>query len=114
MTWATAIWPASATQRSRRPNIDRLASEGIRLTDWYAPAPVCSPSRAGLLTGRNPNRFGVYDWIPARHPMHMGSGEITIAQILHDGRLRHRPFRQMALQRFLQFTQAAATGRPGF
>jgi len=64
------------------PALDRLAAEGIRLTDCYAAAPVCSPSRAGLLTGRNPNRFGVYDWIPARHPMHLGRGEITIAQLL--------------------------------
>jgi len=40
------------------PNIDRLASEGIRCTDGYAAFPVCSPSRAALLTGRYPARFG--------------------------------------------------------
>jgi len=66
----------------KSPNLDRLASEGVRLTDCYAAAPVCSPSRAGLLTGRNPNRFGVYDWIPARHPMHLGRSEVTIAELL--------------------------------
>ncbi len=66
----------------KTPTLDRLAAEGIRLTSCYAAAPVCSPSRSGLLTGRNPNRFGVYDWIPARHPMHLGRGEITIAQLL--------------------------------
>ena len=46
------------TQAIETPNIDQLASSGIRLTDFYASAPVCSPSRAGLLTGRYPLRSG--------------------------------------------------------
>lgn len=66
----------------RTPNLDRLASQGIRLTDCYSSAPVCSPSRVGLLTGRTPSRVGVYDWIPGNHPMHMGRNEITVAQLL--------------------------------
>jgi len=41
------------------PHIDRLAREGMRLTQFYASAPVCSPSRAGLLTGRYPLRSGI-------------------------------------------------------
>ncbi len=41
------------------PHIDALASEGIRLTAFYASAPICSPSRAGLLTGRYPLRSGI-------------------------------------------------------
>jgi uncharacterized sulfatase len=41
------------------PHIDRLAAEGMRLTQFYASAPVCSPSRAGLLTGRYPLRSGI-------------------------------------------------------
>ncbi|HUX59322.1 MAG TPA: sulfatase-like hydrolase/transferase [Bacteroidales bacterium] len=45
------------------PNLDKLASEGIKLTNFYSAAPVCSPSRAGLLTGRSPNRAGIYDFI---------------------------------------------------
>lgn len=68
--------------RIRTPHLDRLAGQGIRLTSCYSAAPVCSPSRAGLLTGRNPNRFGVYDWIPGRSPMHMGRDEITVAKLL--------------------------------
>src|SRR5437773_2542086 len=50
------------------PNLDGLAAQGLRLTDCYAAAPVCSPSRAGLLTGRTPSRIGIYSWIPAAHP----------------------------------------------
>lgn len=44
----------------RTPSLDRLANEGQRWTDFYAPAPVCSPSRGALLTGRLPNRTGLY------------------------------------------------------
>lgn len=45
------------------PNLDGLAENGIRFTSFYSAAPVCSPARAGLLTGRSPNRAGIYDWI---------------------------------------------------
>ena len=41
------------------PNIDKLAAEGARFTQFYAPSPLCSPSRAGLLTGRTPYRTAV-------------------------------------------------------
>jgi len=43
----------------RTPHIDRLAEEGVRFSDWYANSPVCSPSRAALLTGRYPGNAGV-------------------------------------------------------
>ena len=66
----------------KTPHLDQLALDGVRLTDCYAAAPVCSPSRSGLLTGRIPNRLGVYDWIPANSPMHLQSQEITIATLL--------------------------------
>ena len=64
------------------PNLDRLAAEGIRFTDFYSTAPVCSASRAGLLTGRIPTRIGVYDWIPANNAMHLLKTETTIATVL--------------------------------
>jgi arylsulfatase A len=64
------------------PHLDRLAAQGMKLTDCYASAPVCSPSRAGLLTGRTPNRLGIYDWIPGGHAMHMKKEERTIATLL--------------------------------
>jgi arylsulfatase A len=76
----------------RTPNLDRLAAEGLRLTAWYSAAPVCSPSRVGLLTGRDPNRAGVYDWIPAagqsgsrdagRHQTHLRRDEVTLPALL--------------------------------
>ncbi|HUG91513.1 MAG TPA: sulfatase-like hydrolase/transferase [Planctomycetaceae bacterium] len=76
----------------RTPNLDRLAADGLRLTSWYSAAPVCSPSRVGLLTGRDPNRAGVYDWIPAvghggsraegRHQVHLRREEVTLPALL--------------------------------
>jgi len=48
----------------KTPHLNQLAADGIRFTSFYSAAPVCSPSRVGLMTGRNPNRAGVYDWIP--------------------------------------------------
>ncbi|MBT7255380.1 MAG: sulfatase-like hydrolase/transferase, partial [Planctomycetaceae bacterium] len=50
----------------RTPNIDRLASQGMRFTDAYAACAVCSPTRAAVMTGRWPGRVGVTDWIRAR------------------------------------------------
>ena len=48
------------------PNIDRLATEGMRFTQSYAAAAICSPSRAALMTGKYPARMGITDWIYAR------------------------------------------------
>lgn len=45
------------------PNLDRLAAEGVRATDFYVAWPACTPSRGALLTGRYPQRNGLYDMI---------------------------------------------------
>jgi arylsulfatase A len=66
----------------RTPRLDQLAREGWRLTQCYAAAPVCSPSRAGLMTGRTPQRLGIIDWIPPGSPMHLRSSEQTVATLL--------------------------------
>jgi len=68
----------------KTPNLDMLAAEGMRLTDCYAAAPVCSPARAGILTGRTPYRCGIYDWIPNNAPMHLRRQEITVATLLRN------------------------------
>lgn len=46
------------------PNLDRLASQGIRFTQAYASSAVCSPNRAAILTGKYPARLHITDWIP--------------------------------------------------
>ena len=74
------------------PNLDKMAKDGILFTDFYSTAPVCSPSRVGLMTGRSPNRAGVFDWIPegravrpdAREQVHMRDSEITIPKLLKE------------------------------
>jgi len=47
------------------PNLDRLASQGMRFTNAYAACAVCSPTRAAVMTGRYPGRVGITDWIRA-------------------------------------------------
>ena len=68
----------------KTPNIDQLATQGVRFTQFYAPAPLCSPSRAGMLTGRTPYRTGIRSWIPDGQDVHLGENEITIANLLRD------------------------------
>lgn len=60
------------------PNLDRFAAEGIRCTAGYTTAPQCSPSRAGLLTGRYQQRIGI-DTIP---DMPLGTDEVLIPEML--------------------------------
>ncbi len=64
------------------PNLDRLAREGVRFTDFYVAQPVCSASRAALLTGCYPNRIGIHGALGpgARHGIH--SNEVTIAEVV--------------------------------
>ncbi|NQV36290.1 MAG: sulfatase-like hydrolase/transferase [Phycisphaeraceae bacterium] len=64
------------------PHIDQLAKDGMRFTEYYAPAPNCSPSRTGLLTGRFPFRVGMYSYRNKNTPMHLPDSEVTIAEVL--------------------------------
>ncbi len=64
------------------PNLDGLAEKGIRFTDFYAAAPNCSPSRAGLLTGKSPAILGMYNYRPPGHPIHLRDEEVTLAEVL--------------------------------
>jgi arylsulfatase len=64
------------------PNIDRLASEGMRFTNFYAAQAVCSASRAGLLTGCYPNRIGISGALMPWAKIGISNQEMTIAQLL--------------------------------
>lgn len=66
----------------RTPHLDQLARDGVKFTDCYSASPVCSPSRAGLMTGRTPNRLGIRDWIPPQSGIFLRPAEITVAQLL--------------------------------
>lgn len=66
----------------RTPNIDRLASEGTRFTQFYSANPVCSPSRAAWLTGRYPTRVGVPRVLFPQDKGGLDKSEQTIASLL--------------------------------
>jgi arylsulfatase A-like enzyme len=59
----------------KTPVLDEMAREGLRFDRFYAAAPVCSPTRGSVLTGRHPNRFGCFSWGHTLRPQ-----EITIAE----------------------------------
>lgn len=80
------------------PHIDRLAASGMRFTQGYAACPVCSPTRASILTGRHPVRVDITDWIPGLATSRVKEAkfehvedrdnlaleEVTIAEVLKD------------------------------
>jgi arylsulfatase A-like enzyme len=82
------------------PNIDKLAASGMKFTNGYAACPVCSPTRASILTGRHPVRVNITDWIPGMNASraklakfkhvddrdNLALEEVTIAEVLqqHD------------------------------
>ena len=67
----------------KTPAIDRMAREGVVLTDYYAPANLCTPSRAGLLTGRYPVRTGLgFEVIMQQDDRGLPLSEVTIAKAL--------------------------------
>ncbi|MEZ5301214.1 MAG: sulfatase-like hydrolase/transferase [Verrucomicrobiales bacterium] len=61
----------------KTPVLDEMASSGLRFDRFYAAAPVCSPTRGSVLTGRHPNRFGCFSWGHSLRPQ-----EITLAEVL--------------------------------
>lgn len=65
--------------RLKTPVFDEMARTGLRLDRFYAAAPVCSPTRGSVMTGRTPNRYGVFSWGHSLRPQ-----EVTIAEALRD------------------------------
>ncbi len=64
------------------PNIDRMAAEGTRFTDFYAASSVCTPSRAALMTGCYPQRVGLPQVLGPKAQIGISDGEMTIAQMV--------------------------------
>ncbi|MFQ6036161.1 MAG: sulfatase-like hydrolase/transferase [Sedimentisphaerales bacterium] len=61
----------------KTPNFDAMAATALRFDRFYAAAPVCSPTRGSVMTGRHPNRFGCFKWGYTLRPQ-----EVTIAEVL--------------------------------
>jgi arylsulfatase A-like enzyme len=66
------------------PNMDRLAARGMKFTQAYSAAGVCSPSRSAVLTGRTPYRNGVWQHLSGVHPTHLRSSEVTYPELLRE------------------------------
>ena len=65
-------------------NIDKLAEDGVKLTSYYAAQPVCSASRAAILTGAYANRIGIYNAFGPTSDSGINSNEYTLAEMLKD------------------------------
>jgi arylsulfatase A len=64
------------------PNLDRMAADGVRFTDFYVAQPVCSASRAALLTGCYSNRIGILGALGPKSQIGISDSEVTIAQLV--------------------------------
>ncbi|MHC4692077.1 MAG: sulfatase [Planctomycetota bacterium] len=71
------------------PNIDRLASQGMRFTDAYSAAPVCSPTRSAIMTGQSPARLGLTTHIPDRPQYRPKDATLLSAKTLNHLPLEH-------------------------
>ena len=80
----TCDLPSYGSKDLVTPNIESLVKRGTRFTQFYAPGPVCSPSRAGLLTGRYPLHAGLPNNSPSErgHPGGLPSDQVTIAEMM--------------------------------
>ena len=68
----------------RTPNIDNLAKGGMRFTDAYAPAPVCSPTRAAIITGQSPARLQITNHLPHQDRFTPKDSKLLPAKMLHN------------------------------
>ena len=72
------------SEKIATPNLDKLASEGLRFNDFYSTAPFCSPSRASLLTGRYPCRVEVPLVLFPLEKTGLPASEVTLASLLQE------------------------------
>lgn len=68
------------SENYQTPNIDQLATHGVRFTNFYSANPVCSPTRVALLTGKAPNRLGITQWLNQPNELHLPLEETTIGE----------------------------------
>jgi arylsulfatase A len=78
---------------TKTPHLDRMAREGVRFLESYSNGPVCTPTRAGLMTGRYQQRVGL-EWaiIPAQTDAGLPTSEITLARMLREDGYRTAMF----------------------
>lgn len=97
------------------PNIDALARSGMRFTQAYTASPVCSPTRASLLTGQHPARLDITDWIggsqsgdllPAEYVHHLPQEEVTVAEVLKEAGYQTGYFGKWHLGDFPNFPES--------
>lgn len=82
---------ANGAADMKTPHLDRLANTGIRFTNWHATSPVCSPSRASVLTGKYPQRAGIVQVLTSKPTFDVPGlkpGETTIARSLQSAGYR--------------------------
>ena len=79
------------------PNIDQLVSEGMRFTDAYAAAPVCSPTRASIMTGKYPGRMNTTDWFGAPQPETVGDHWTRDKPLLPASYVARLPLEEMTM-----------------
>jgi arylsulfatase A-like enzyme len=82
MGWGDAH--CNGNEQMITPNIDRLASQGVRFTQCYSACGVCSPARSAILTGRTPYRNGVWRHLSGNGPSHLRASEITYPELLRE------------------------------
>lgn len=79
----------------KTPNLDRMAADGVRFTDAYSACPVCSPTRAALMTGKWPARLHLTDWLPGR-------GDRPDQKLLRPNLLQQLPLEETTIAEVLQ------------
>ena len=96
---------AYGRREHRTPNLDRLAAEGLRFTAAYVASPICSPSRAALMTGRAPARLHLTTYLPGR-------ADAPSQRLLHPPMRQHLPLEEVTLAERLR-TAGYATAMIG-
>jgi len=93
----------------KTPNLDKMASEGLRFERWYSGAPVCSPTRGSSLTGRHPYRYGILH----ANVAHMREQEVTLAEVLKNQGYTTGHFGKWHLGTLTTEIKDSNRGRPG-